>query len=1358
MDKLRAMIHNEIDGLNIPSFERLVRNLSENHTRSDHMMGATSVNESILNDPQNAVSRVVPGQQIDPIEGYLERFLSIDSNGEVKGTEIRDIIKTLFFNPNLTPEQQMMLREWFLFSSRAYKPANYLKTTERMQGAVIDTLASTPQGQMALHAQEASGGRSGMTGLTPPDEVLIYHPMIPTETILFIQEKLSPVLGTYNPAQKQTFANNFKRILNEELKKIGRKPISEEDNVMRLLRNNDPTQQGTFSDLSGIRPDETSGLVPLPLGSLDGELAYAIAKTFDRIVPPASGKASGIGTRQVHEGHVRGFEELRTIRARTKDPAVMPRKDIKVRRANMASGPVNPGVQEPTYYGQQFNKDGVLETYRVDDLRDSRKRLMVTSPFSMNGGDIVPVANSTTGQPNLVKYFGMEEVATKRQLIVSDPKEVKRLQDEGWIIKTSQVRPELPLKTVAEQNALNVIDDFTRNLTDTASKVGSNNPEMPQYNLGLVTEGLNAASDTKNIEVNAARVHDRMNVGDREHSRSWGTGVQESDRHPLTFFKPMQGVEGSLEKFRNQMLEYFFDGVAHPMIAAISREPLFLYYVHEALELTKLDYLTTVGRRTPEEIQDLKNIFDVWAEDIGEGLLEVPVMNEIILIHSQKVGMNPEMEPLDKFLGFIMHKLDDVLEEKPEELPGILRNFILGSVNQETGEVYRKGIVHLLEGPVGRNPNLQDMELKSFLEEIAEVAFTIDKGESPSALNKRAQDFAYWLRSEIKMHERHLEVALQRGMKTTGQYIDDHRIRSQFQEMVGTMVPFWFAEDQFLRRMGRSLAKNPMMLRNVNWTVNAGVYGGVVQEDQFGEKRLVYPGSEYLTQGLLWAARETPIVNSIIGGDLATVQRGDRLSSTIKILPGYNFIGEDDLSISDWNDTLDEVGNFGFGPMLAVPLLFAAQRDPSIKTIFEKNLIGGRYNMNRGLLDLESAGAIAWSSIVPSVISKSINSILGTSTPGGQAARSKATIDVIAMMEMKGMLPTEEEIAKQPDPALFVEEFLAKVDGIAKQYQLLQTVTWFGGPSSFNFASLTSANEDWEMNQEFMDLVHTGLHWEEAMSMWIDRIIARDGDFDPHKYSIFQTGRTKKLGYGALVDTEESNNWLAYNSDFVRDFRYSAAFFIPKDFGPDEEEYSAEARSRTIAYGLRKNIDEAEFLNNLYFNIGYGSYSRKRRDYLAARYAMKAANADTTQLDKEWKMWSRSFRMTHPVFDSHISGGNSKERRDQTLVEFRMLLNSPNVIPDFKYKQDVLDAMQTIVGLANDLESLWGLDGTGVTDQRNGIKVAYFEAFDKFAAGKPWLNELYYSVFLPILGDTWLAKYDAGLITPTNMTSSLVSV
>jgi hypothetical protein len=38
---------------------------------------------------------------------------------------------------------------------------------------------------------------------------------------------------------------------------------------------------------------------------------------------------------------------------------------------------------------------------------------------------------------------------------------------------------------------------------------------------------------------------------------------------------------------------------------------------------------------------------------------------------------------------------------------------------------------------------------------------------------------------------------------------------------------------------------------------------------------------------------------------------------------------------------------------------------------------------------------------------------------------------------------------------------------------------------------------------------------------------------------------------------------------------------------------------------------------------------------------------------------------------------------------------------------------------------------------------------EDFVQGKPWLNELYYSIFLPMLGDTWIAKYNNGLIKIT---------
>jgi hypothetical protein len=38
--------------------------------------------------------------------------------------------------------------------------------------------------------------------------------------------------------------------------------------------------------------------------------------------------------------------------------------------------------------------------------------------------------------------------------------------------------------------------------------------------------------------------------------------------------------------------------------------------------------------------------------------------------------------------------------------------------------------------------------------------------------------------------------------------------------------------------------------------------------------------------------------------------------------------------------------------------------------------------------------------------------------------------------------------------------------------------------------------------------------------------------------------------------------------------------------------------------------------------------------------------------------------------------------------------------------------------------------------------------------GRPWLNEMYYSVFLPLVSDSWLAKYEAGLI---DVTSGLIA-
>ena len=73
-------------------------------------------------------------------------------------------------------------------------------------------------------------------------------------------------------------------------------------------------------------------------------------------------------------------------------------------------------------------------------------------------------------------------------------------------------------------------------------------------------------------------------------------------------------------------------------------------------------------------------------------------------------------------------------------------------------------------------------------------------------------------------------------------------------------------------------------------------------------------------------------------------------------------------------------------------------------------------------------------------------------------------------------------------------------------------------------------------------------------------------------------------------------------------------------------------------------------------------------------------------------------------------------------------------------------AMSVIVDFDNQLKNLRGRYSRTATDSRNRLKFIQKGEIEKFVNCKPWLNELHYSVFLPMIGDSWLAKFDAGLI------------
>jgi hypothetical protein len=208
----------------------------------------------------------------------------------------------------------------------------------------------------------------------------------------------------------------------------------------------------------------------------------------------------------------------------------------------------------------------------------------------------------------------------------------------------------------------------------------------------------------------------------------------------------------------------------------------------------------------------------------------------------------------------------------------------------------------------------------------------------------------------------------------------------------------------------------------------------------------------------------------------------------------------------------------------------------------------------------------------------------------------------------------------------------------------------------------------------------------------------------------------------------------------------ASAFFMPRKFDVEDTEYVSEAKQRQINTGLRSTNTSEEYLEELYGNAAASTYYKMRNDYLKRKYALRAGEASTELVDRRWQAFMSAFTQRHPVFAYQITTGISKDRRDNTINEFRVLVGNQDLVPEGDHREDILAAMATVVDFHDALAVLMGRQSASATDKRNSLKLMYWREFEAFIQGKPWLNEIYYSVFWPLVGDSWLAKYDAGLI------------
>ena len=1154
----------------------------------------------------------------------------------------------------------------------------------RLQDAYATAL-SMPEGQQQAHsmARAVLGGDPASPVIShplPESHLRIFMPFVPITLLDDLNEVITglrvmrPTLMSRN-AESAIFKQEFEAILRAKAEALGiYEPIAEK--AGRLL--NPASAPGVshgdnvYSQLALDWRASGEQFMPLVIGSTDDRVATAISEALLEAIAKRRGVsveslgAARIASRDIHADAF--FNDFgRAARERTANvsqPTIEhSRAGLKVeidgaRRVN------RPEAFGTTYYGMTEKGVAPASAFGAGGLKN--ERVFGVTPKKLNrtvgGTNGVEMVNGKPLTRRLSVYKHKRGERPPSVVRTGDQRKAEWYGDgSDWELASEHIATGNDLHNFIEGQAIANSLEFVHHLSN-VSRGGS-----PEVFFPWIREAAGGNIDASRIQ-----------------QLTESAGWWEKAPPNILAYTPVSDDAGNMiSKGWNSLLRNWFDGVVNPMIGAMVREPLFHHYLLEAWKQTA--DVKALYRHAPGRYDALGKAFGRQARLEDGSQLVISPFESFILFDWPMASSDPS-----NVFSQVAFALND---DSPKKL--------LSTLNK---------VLAVDEG--GNAIHAMSREKRTFFTTLRKLA---EKD------GDEIKDFFGWAKNRKIGFETHLDNALQRAMTLSSAYIDDHRIRSQFQQMVGTMVPFWFAEDQFLRRMGRSMKHNPMMLRRLNLTMSAGVHGGLIQEDQFGKKVLVYPGSEMATTAMLEFTSRFPIINTFFGAPLGSVVKSN-LTTNINVIPGYN---------------LEQVGQMGFGPLLAVPINYIGNRDPLLRKSYERNLTGGRYTPDQ-------TGQILLQSILPAVIARPVMLALGEA--GFEpSAIVKAQQDIIRLRALNGQLPTQEEIAAQPNPELFMEQFMDEVAEQARQYLLLQALSWWLGPATAKLSQLTT-DPAWEWNKEFYDILDAGVPWEEAYETWQSRIIAEEGSFDPFKYSPFRVSPTSKSTFAVLESTQEANVWLAHNKDFITNYPHTSAFFMPRGFESADDEFSSEARARQHAYGLRYYDTPLEYLENLYYQNAMPTYMRARKAYQYQRYLSQSMGISTDRLDREWDATEKMFFTSNPIFAKQFQSGESRELRTKTIDELELLIADPSQIPEGPYKADLIAAGTEILLLDRTMRDLRGLRSADAQRSREEARKRAYLTMERLIIGRPWLNEIYYSVFMPVLGDTWIARFEAGLI------------
>ena len=525
-------------------------------------------------------------------------------------------------------------------------------------------------------------------------------------------------------------------------------------------------------------------------------------------------------------------------------------------------------------------------------------------------------------------------------------------------------------------------------------------------------------------------------------------------------------------------------------------------------------------------------------------------------------------------------------------------------------------------------------------------------------------------------------------------FLDSHEFKTQFAEYGKGMLPFWYAEENFMKRWARGLInEGPAMIRKAQLGYMGLKEAGVVRTDENGRDWFVYPGSGLLIDTI---SRIWPGLGTIAGGIMFQ-------TPTDSMFPGLSA----------------RFGQPSFTPLATLPLDLVTAMFPELEPIQRAAL--GDFSSSRNVIQ----------TLIPTTVTNFYESL--TSSPESNPKYAAAVTAALAQMDAAGQIPDNLT-------PMQVDELMDRARDHGRIILFAQMLTGFtapGPPSALNagetasFLGIGAQDPSSIVRGRYLQMVRQfGIEQGTINFMETFPDATLEDVVNP---MAFTQARGASASGAPISSTEEALAWYDINSDYLNEFPDAGPWLLPMLDGGTRTQF---AYNQVVERGLRVRKSPEEFFRAMKFRTAAGDYFAMQRKYNDA-IALAGQNGDSDRVsalkdERDYQMLI--YRAAHPIFSEELQSSDGRERRARIIEQMRIIVKDPEA-PRSDMNAAQLDGMITMIDVFDDykvrMATLSNDRSANGRAEIEFLKQQYADFMERYTATNPKLMPFWNSVLEP---------------------------